>query len=199
MSPPDPQPDPAARVTQLLHQPLAEDRGAADELLVLVYEQLKRIAQQRMADERAGHTLQATALVHEAYARLVRHPEQNWAGRAQFFFAASQAMRRILIEHARARAAVKRGGDPEGRPAKRAPINILDLAAADNSEQILMLDEALARLEREDPQVAQIVRLRFFAGLTGQQAADVLGISPSTVDREWAWARAWLFRALAST
>ncbi len=197
---PEPQPpDPAARVTQLLQQPLGDDRVAADELLILVYDQLKRIAQQRMADERAGHTLQATALVHEAYARLVKDAEQNWAGRAHFFFAASQAMRRILIEHARARAAQKRGGDPEGRPAQRVPINVLDLASTDNSEQILMLDDALARLEIEDPQVAQVVRLRFYAGLTGAQAADVLGVSPSTVDRDWAWARAWLFRALSAS
>lgn len=187
-----------ARVTQLLHQPLGDNQRASDELLVLVYDQLKKIAQQRMHDERAGHTLQATALVHEAYARLVKDPEQNWSGRAHFFFAASEAMRRILIEHARARAAVKRGGDAEGKPAKRIPINLVDLASDENPEQILMLDEALSRLEKEDPQVAQVVRLRFFAGLTGQQAADVLGVSPSTVDRDWAWARAWLFKALSS-
>lgn len=187
-----------AQVTRLLLEPMGADRRASDELLVLVYDQLKRIAQQRMLDERAGHTLQATALVHEAYARLVKDPGQSWSGRAHFFFAASEAMRRILIEHARARAAIKRGGDAEGKPAKRIPINLVDLASDENPEQILMLDEALSRLEAEDPQVAHVVRLRFFAGLTGEQTADVLGISPSTVDRDWAWARAWLFKALST-
>jgi RNA polymerase sigma factor (TIGR02999 family) len=186
----------AGRVTELLRRPLADDRRAADELFVLVYDQLRRIAQQRMKDERVGHTLDATALVHEAYVRLVGSGGDDWQGRAHFFAAAAEAMRRILIEYARARSAQKRGGDAQGRPPRRVPLGLADLVASDDPDRMLMLDDALSRLEKEDPDAARVVHLRFFAGLSGDETARLMGVSPSTVDREWAWARAWLFREL---
>lgn len=195
---PEPAPDALSeRVTALLRQPRQAGHGVADELLVLVYDHLRRIAQQRMNEERADHTLSATALVHEAYVRLVGGAQTDWQGRAHFFAAAAEAMRRILIEHARARAARKRGGDADGRPAQRIPLSLVDLAQSDDPDQILMLDEALVRLEKEDPDAARVVHLRFYAGLSGDETARLLGVSPSTVDREWAWARAWLYRELA--
>ena len=186
---------PQHEVTRLIQAASASDRAAADQLLTLVYDQLRRIAQQRMSEERAGHTLQATALVHEAYLRLVGDTDVHWQGRAHFFAAAAEAMRRILIEHARGRAREKRGGE-DGTPPKRVPLNVLDLATEGDPEEILMLDDAICRLEMEDPQAGRIVRLRFFAGLSGDETAAVLGISPSSVDREWAYARARLQRLL---
>ncbi|HUK64067.1 MAG TPA: sigma-70 family RNA polymerase sigma factor, partial [Dongiaceae bacterium] len=183
--------EPANRVTRLIHDAAAGSPQAASELLPLVYEQLRAIAQQRMAGERRDHTLQATALVHEAYARLVGDEDVPWQGRGHFFAAAAEAMRRVLIEHARSRGRVKRGGE-DGRPAKRVPLGVVDLAAAEDSDQIVMLDEAFRRLEGEDPEAAQVVRLRLYAGLSVEETAGALGVSPSTVDREWAFARAWL-------
>lgn len=170
--------------------------GAAEELLPLVYGQLRAIAQQAMNGERHDHTLQATALVHEAYLRLVG-PDQDvsWANRAHFFKAAAEAMRRILIEHARSRGRIKRGGDADGRPPRRVPISVLDLARAPDEREILTFDDDLRRLESEDPQAATIVRLRVFADLTVEETAKALGVSPSTVDRDWSYARAWLFEA----
>jgi RNA polymerase sigma factor (TIGR02999 family) len=156
---------------------------------------LRKIAQQRMSEERSGHTLQATALVHEAYLRLVGDSEVHWQGRGHFFAAAAEAMRRILIEHARGRARVKRGGE-HGAPPKRVPLNVLDLAAEGDPEEILMLDDAIRRLEMEDPQAGCVVRLRFFAGLSMDETAAALGVSPSSVDRDWAYARARLQRML---
>jgi RNA polymerase sigma factor (TIGR02999 family) len=148
-----------------------------------------------MADERAGHTLQATALVHEAYVRLVGGKPIPWAGRTHFFFAAAEAMRRILIDHARARAGPRRGG---GR--RRVPLhNVLDLAAAEEDfPEILVLDDALSRLEKLSDSVGAVVRLRFYAGLSIEETAKALGVSPTTVKREWTYARAWLARELAS-
>lgn len=160
-----------------------------------VYGQLRGIAQQRLAAERSDHTLQATALVHEAWLRLCGGRPIEFAGRAQFFFAAAEAMRRILIDHARAKGRDKRGGQ-EGKPARRAPHDVLNLAETGNSEEILMLDEALQRLESEDPEAAQVVRLRFYAGLNGDETAAALGVSASSVDREWTYARARLQRLL---
>lgn len=170
--------------------------GAAEELLPLVYGQLRAIAQRAMNGERHNHTLQATALVHEAYLRLVG-PDRDvsWANRAHFFKAAAEAMRRILIEHARSRGRIKRGGDADGRPLRRVPISVLDLAKAPDEREILTFDDDLRRLESEDPQAATIVRLRVFAGLTVEETAKALGVSPSTVDRDWSYARAWLFEA----
>lgn len=170
--------------------------GAAQELLPLIYTQLRAIANQRMAQERRDHTLQATALVHEAYLRLIGDEQMNWKGRAHFFAAAGEAMRRILIEHARAKGRLKRGGDAQGRRPKRQPLSVVDLATESDPDEILMLDEALCRLEKDDPDAAQIVRLRFFAGLSMDETAEALGVSPSTVDREWAYARARLHQAM---
>ena len=180
------------QVTRLLNGEAAD----AGRLLEVVYEQLRAIAQQRMVQERADHTLQATALVHEAYIRLVGDADVSWANRAHFFAAAAEAMRRILIEHARSRARQKRGGDGDGRAAIRRPLNVLDLAQDQDPAQILMLDEAISRLSEQDPDAAQVVRLRFYAGLSVDETAAALGVSPSTVDREWAFARAFLHRAL---
>ena len=176
----------------------AGDRQAAEELLPLVYEQLRAVARRRMAQERADHTLQATALVHEAYVRLLGDAgtgddvnAARWANRAHFFHAAAQSMRRILIEHARGRGRDKRGGKRG-----RVPLDVLDLAEDGHPDDILALDEALQRLEQEEPQVAAVVRLRFFAGLTVEEAAAALGVASKTVSRDWAYARAWLYKAL---
>lgn len=174
-------------------------QGASDELLRLVYDQLRRIAQQRMMEERASHTLQATALVHEAYLRLLGDQPVSWDGRGHFFAAAAEAMRRILIEHARARGRQKRGGDAEGRPAVRVPLNAIELATDCDSEEILSVDDAVCRLEAQDPDLGRIVRLRFYAGLTEKDVAELLGVSDRTVRREWAMAKAWLHRELSSS
>lgn len=174
-------------VTQLLVLAGGGDRRAADALLPLVYEQLRAIAQQRMAAERPGNTLQATALVHEAYLRLVGDCQIAWAGRAHFFATAAEAIRRILIEHARERARLKRGG---GR--RRVPLNVVDLAVEADPQEILSVDEAIRRLEVQDAQLGRIVRLRFFAGLSERETAEVLGVSDRSVRRTWVLARAWL-------
>lgn len=184
------------RISLLLNDPTARAGGSSQRLLELVYDQLRKIAQQRMNAERVEHTLTATALVHEAYMRLVGQDQLTWDGRGHFFSACAEAMRRILIEHARARARIKRGGDADGRPAQSLPIGLLDLAVQDDPDTILMLDEALCRLEQEDPDVAAVVRLRFYAGLGVDETAAALGRSPSSIDRDWAWARAWLHRQL---
>jgi RNA polymerase sigma factor (TIGR02999 family) len=155
-----------------------------------VYAQLRAIAQRQMADERAGHTLQATALVHEAYMRLSRH-EKTWGSEGEFYGAAAEAMRRILIEHARKRGAVKRGGE-----VKRVIFNVAELASEDDAGAILRLDEAILRFEKEEPRAASVVRLRFYAGLTVEQTAAALGLSRNTVLRDWEYARAWLKDAL---
>jgi len=169
---------------------------AVANLLPLVYEQLRAIARQRMAGERPGHSLEATALVHEAYARLVGVHDVAWANRGHFFFAAAEAMRRILIEHARARAAIKRGGDSTGRPPRRVSLNVVDVAAAEDPEAIEALDAAVRELEQQDPDVTAIVRLRFYAGLSVPDTARTLGRSERTAQRDWALARAWLFNRL---
>lgn len=166
-------------------------RSASDEHFLRVYRELKEVASRQLANERKGHTLTATALVHEAYMRVVGKREVEWAGAEHFFCAAAEAMRRILIEHARARGRIKRGSG-----AKRAPMNVLDLAADTDSEDVMMLDEAVRRLEQEDERAAVTVRLRFYAGLGADEVAKVLGVSPSTVDRDWVFARAWLHRAI---
>jgi RNA polymerase sigma factor (TIGR02999 family) len=142
--------------------------------------------------EAPGHTLQATALVHEAFLRIGQGRDLPFRNRAHFFATAAEAMRRIVIDHARAKGAAKRGG-----AAKRAPLSVLDLATDSDPAQILMLDEALVRLEQAEPDAAAVVRLRFFAGLTGDETAEALGVSPSQVDRVWVYARAWLLREMA--
>lgn len=187
--------DQASGADQSATQALAKSQddlpARAEELLPLVYESLKALARQRMALERPGHTLQATALVHEAYLRLIRGKNLRWSGRIQFYHAAAEAMRRILVEHARARGRVKRGGE-----ARRLPVNLLDLAEDADREEILALDEAIRRLEEHTPDIAAVVRLRFYAGLTVAQTAEALAMGRRSVDRAWAYARVWLYREL---
>ena len=183
----------SSHVTYVLQQVSSGDQAAAGDLLPLVYDQLRALAQQRMMQERPGHTLQATALVHEVFLKLVGPREIPWAGQAHFYATAAEAMRRILVDYARSRHREKRGGK-----GTRVLLNVLDLADAENSEEILALDEALCRLEQQEPAVGEVVRLRFFAGLSVDQTAESLGVSPRSVDRRWKFARAWLFRELHS-
>lgn len=183
--------------TILLTAAAAGDRQAADQLVPLVYAQLRRAAQQQLAAERDGgaeHTLSATALVHEAYIKLIGPRRVPWAGRAHFYAAAAEAMRRLLVDHARAKAGPKRGGD---RTRVALDIRSLpDLDSPEQSEGLLILDDTISRLEQEDPQAGDVVRLRFYAGLTVEETAEALGISAPTVKRRWAFARAWLKDAI---
>ncbi len=174
-------------VTHLLRRITEGEPGCTEELHTHVYRELKQLARAQMARERAGHTLQPTALVHEAYLKLFGHSDLAWANRAHFFTAAAEAMRRILIDHARKKARLRHGG---GR--RRLPASLLDLIQAENPEETLAVDDALRRLEEVDPEVARLVRLRFFAGLSVEETASVLGISPRTAYREWSYAKAWL-------
>lgn len=160
-----------------------------EELLPLVYEELRRLAAARMSKESSGQTLQATALVHEAWMRLTGGSRKKWENRAHFFAAASEAMRRILIENARKKSRLKRGGHLE-----RTEMGELDLAAAPSDEMILLVDEALQRFKLEDPEKEKIVVMKFFGGLTNDEVAETLGVTERTVERQWAYAKAWLFR-----
>jgi RNA polymerase sigma factor (TIGR02999 family) len=179
-------------VTRILSAIEQGDPRAAEQLLPLVYDELRKLAAQRLAQEKPGQTLQATALVHEAYLRLVGpDPARTWDGRGHFFAAAAEAMRRILVDNARRKQARKRGGDQ-----RRADLNLDALVAPGPEIDLLALDAALDRLAERDPQKARLVELRYFAGLTGDQAAAVLGISSSSVDRQWTYTRAWLRREL---
>jgi RNA polymerase sigma factor (TIGR02999 family) len=181
-------------VTQILQQIEEGDPSAVQELLPLVYEELRKLAAARMAVERSDHTLQATALVHEAYVRLVDSDRaQRWKSRGHFFAAAAEAMRRILLNRARDRRRLKRGGRVQ-----RVELDRIELAADIPDEDLLLLDEAIDRLAAESPQCFDVVKLRFFAGLTLDETADALGISASTAKRHWAYARAWLYDALQS-
>jgi RNA polymerase sigma-70 factor (ECF subfamily) len=191
-------PEPAD-ATLLMSQAANGDRVAADRLLPLVYDQLRKAAQAAMDGGRSNHTLSATALVHEAYLRLAGPRVVPWSGRAHFYAAAAEAMRRILIDHARARGRLKRGPTPISLQDASTLLSVADLASESHADQIVRLDEAVRRLEAEDADVAQVVRLRFYAGLSGEETASALGTSPATVDRDWAWARAWLYRQLRST
>lgn len=190
----DSDPQAGREITRLLIKAEAGNAQASLAILPLVYEELRKLAAHRMGEERTDHTLQATALVHEAYLRLMGGQEVKWANRAHFFAAAAEAMRRILIEHARAKGGPKRGGG-----LSRIPLDVVDLATMDDPAQILALEEAVSRLEREDPEAAQIVRLRFYAGLSIDETAAALNISPRTVDREWTFARTFLFKILKNT
>ena len=185
----------AATITRLLNEARAGDARSSAELLPLVYEQLRAMAAGRMRQERPDQTLSATALVHEAYLRLVdQTAAPQWDGRWHFFGAAAEAMRRILVDRARSRRRLKRGGDR-----RREVLN--DRSApnvADPPEELLALDEALNRLAAEQPQKAQLVKLRYFAGLTTEEAAQALGISVRTAGRDWAYARAWLYAQITS-
>lgn len=180
-------------VTQILERVESGDPKAADELLPLVYEELRKVAAAKMAQEAPGHTLQATALVHEAWLRLVRTPQQNWQNRAHFFRTAAECMRRILIDNARRKQQVRHGGGLE-----RVPLEGLDIADQLDPERILQMNEALDRLAEQDPTKAEVVKLRFFAGLENREAAEVLGISERTVERAWRFAKAWLLAELGN-
>jgi RNA polymerase sigma factor (TIGR02999 family) len=187
----DDKPEPTD-VTLLLDRVAAGDRQSTDQLLEAVYGQLRKIAQQRMQDEKPGHSLQATALVHEAYLRLVQNQDKvQWSSRGQFYVAAAQAMQRILIEHARQKKRIKRGGDQ-----KPVTSNVMDLADDTNFEDVYALHEAIERLAEEDPRAALVTRLRFYAGLTVEETARSINVSQRTVMREWVFARAWLRDAL---
>jgi RNA polymerase sigma factor (TIGR02999 family) len=180
-------------VTRVLSAIEQGDPQAAEQLLPLVYDELRKLAAQRLAQERPGQTLQATALVHEAYLRLIGEESRpGWSGRGHFFGAAAEAMRRILVELARRKGRARHGG---GR--RLVSLDQLDIEGDEASQTILDLDEALGLLADEQPSVAELVKLRYFAGLTAQQAADALGISVRTANRDWAYAKAWLFQQLS--
>ena len=174
-------------VTHILSRIESGDPAAAEQLLPLVYDELRKLAAQRLMQEKPGQTLQATALVHEAYLRLVDGAPTRWDGRGHFFGAAAEAMRRILIDNARAKGRQKRQGDR-----RRFDIDTADIAVHATPDQLLAIDEALAKLEREDPVVFELVKLRYFAGMNLAEAAAILGISSATAYRHWNYARAWL-------
>jgi RNA polymerase sigma factor (TIGR02999 family) len=183
-----------SHVTRLIDAASAGDRQAAADLLPLVYDELRKLAAARLADEKPGQTLQPTALVHEAYLRLVGPADADrWANRGHFFAAAAEAMRRILVEAARRRGRLKRGGD-----ARRVELGDHPATEAPPDDDLLALDEALHELEGHDPQAAALVKLRYFSGLTHQQAAEALGLTRRAADRVWAVARAWLYRRINS-
>jgi RNA polymerase sigma factor (TIGR02999 family) len=179
-------------VTRILSAIEQGDPRAADQLLPLVYDELRRLAAHKLAQEKPGQTLQATALVHEAWLRLVEGKQpQHWNSRGHFFAAAAEAMRRILIENARAKAREKRGGDW-----RRVDFEELDVTTSVTPDQLVALDDALVRLAALDPLAGELVKLRYFAGLALDQAAEALGVSTATAYRHWAYARAWLHTEL---
>jgi RNA polymerase sigma factor (TIGR02999 family) len=180
-------------VTQIISAIEAGDVRATADLLPLVYDELRRLAAARLATEAPGHTLQATALVHEAYLRLMGPNRGLWGGRGHFFAAAAEAMRRILIDRARAKRGPKRGGDR-----KRLSLEAADLTVEAVPDEVIDLDAALSKLAREDSVKAELVKLRFFGGMGMEEAARFLGISPTTADRYWAYARAWLYHEMVS-
>ena len=180
-------------VTRILSAIEQGDPSAAEQLLPLVYEELRKLAAQKMAGESPGQTLQATALVHEAYVRLVDvEKAQHWDSRGHFFAAAAEAMRRILVENARRKKRLKRGAEFE-----RVELDDVEITVEGPSDDLIVLDEALTKFAQQHPEEARLVKLRYFAGLTVNEAASVLGISTSTADRHWTYARAWLCREIA--
>ena len=185
---------PSHTVTQLLLDWGRGDQSALDKLVPIVYGELRRQAARYLRQERPGHTLQTTALVHEAYLRLVDLHRMNWQSRKQFFGVAARLMRRVLVEHARKRQAAKRGGAAAQLPLEAAE----EVASGEPPVDVLALDEALGRLAELDPEKSHLVELRYFAGLGIEEAAHVLGVSPSTVKREWLTAKAWLRRELSA-
>ena len=182
----------AAEITQVLQAIGRSEEGAPEKLLPLVYAELRRLAAARMAQEMAGQTLQPTALVHEAWLRLVKDGDRTWQNRAHFFGAAAEAMRRILIERARHKSRLKHGGG-------QARLNIEDLEPVETTpdDRVLLVDEAVARLKVEDPELERIVVLKFFGGLSNEEIAETLGLAPRTLDRQWSYAKAWLFRYIS--
>jgi RNA polymerase sigma factor (TIGR02999 family) len=178
-----------SEITRILEAAQQGDPTVADQLLPLVYDELRRLAANRMANEAAGHTLQPTALVHEAWLRLTgADANAQFANRAHFFAAAAEAMRRILIERARRKGAEKRGGDWQ-----RVDLDKVEIATDADDDTLLLVNEALEKLSGEDAKAAEIAKLRFFGGLTLEEAAQVLGVTSRTADRYWAFARVWLF------
>jgi RNA polymerase sigma factor (TIGR02999 family) len=182
-----------SEVTRILDALQQGDAQAADELLPLVYEELRKLAACRMANEAAGHTLQPTALVHEAWLRLVGNENPKFAGRAHFFAAAAEAMRRILIDRARRKRALRHGGGQA-----RVNLSRIDLASPEADDQLLEVSEALDKLAAQDPVEAELVKLRYFAGLTTEEASSLLGISPRTARNYWAHARTWLYHEITA-
>lgn len=180
------------RVTLLLDAVNAGEGDAYQRLMTVLYDELRRLAQVRMLGERPGHTLQPTVLVNEAWLRMAQSDSQ-WENRAHFFGAAAEAMRRILVEHARKRSAHKRGGE-----AQRVTFHEVSVAAEDPEVDLIALDDALEALAAEQPRLARLVHLRYFAGLSIAQAAEVLGISPATAKRDWVYARAWLYERMTA-
>jgi RNA polymerase sigma factor (TIGR02999 family) len=180
-----------SNITHILKSIERGDTQAENELLPLVYEELRKLAAQKMANEAAGHTLQPTALVHEAWLRLAGEQNQEWDGRGHFFAAAAESMRRILIERARRKNSLKRGGKLE-----RVNLDDVDVAIQADDDTLLLINEALEKLEKEDPDAAQVVKLRFFAGMTNEEAGHALGVTDRTAKRYWTFARAWLFHEL---
>lgn len=178
-------------ITLILQAVGRGEKQASEDLLPLVYDELRNLAAARMLRESAGHTLQPTALVHEVWLRLIKVEDQTWQNRAHFFGAAAEAMRRILVEHARRKAGLKRGGGQQ-----RLNIEDLDLAEATPDEKILLINEALEELERVNSERARVVVLKFFAGMTNVEVAETLHVSKSTVDRHWECARPWLFNKI---
>jgi RNA polymerase sigma factor (TIGR02999 family) len=183
---------PMNEVTRILSGIEAGDPYAAEQLLPLVYDELRKLAAQKLAQEKPGQTLEATALVHEAYLRLVdEEHSRQWRSRSHFFAAAAEAMRHILVDSARRKRSRKRGGDRD-----RVAFGVSNFADTENAEEVLAVGEALAGLAATDAQAAELVKLRYFAGLSIPETAEVLNISPRTADRLWAYARAWLRRAI---
>lgn len=179
-------------LTHILQAAQQGDSKAADQLLPIVYDELRRLAAHKIANEVPGQTLQPTALVHEAWLRLGGNPDQQWAGRAHFFGSAAEAMRRILIDRARRKAAIRHGGRQH-----RVDIEDVDLASPANDDQLIAVSDALDKLALEHKAEAELVKLRYFVGMTNHEAAEVLGISPRTAKYYWTHARAWLYREIA--
>jgi RNA polymerase sigma-70 factor, ECF subfamily len=186
------QPTSQQRVTQLLEDWSGGDAAALDKLVPLVEPELHRLAQRYMCHERPGHTLQATALVNEAYLRLVDRTHPHWRNRAHFFAAAAQLMRRIMVDHARQRSALKRGAD-----GRKVTLNETALLTQERAAELLALDEALEKLGAVDARQCQVVEMRYFGGLTIEEVAEVLKVRPRTVVRDWTLAKAWLYAALS--
>lgn len=183
-----------SEVTRILFAIEQGDAQAVDKLLPVVYDELRLLAAQKLSQERPGQKLQPTALVHEAYIRLVGSEGQNWSSRGHFFAAAAEAMRRILIDNARRKQRLKHGGDRQ-----RVGLDDVDIAIEEPSTNLIALDEALTKLAGEDRVVADLVKMRYFAGLTLSQAAEIIGVSRRTADRYWAYARAWLYQEITKS
>jgi len=182
----------SGEITSLLKRVAAGEQDAAEELVPLVYDELRRIAGARLRRERPQHTLQATALVHEAYIKLAGQPDAKWENRAQFFAVASQVMRRILVDYARIQLRRRRGGRPQ-----RVPLDDVVLVSSDCTEELLTVHESLLKLEKLDPRQSRVVELRYFGGLSVDEIAEVVGVTPRTVARDLNMAKAWLYGDLS--